>query len=95
MSVKDKGGLCVLAGNLPQNEKISIDPFDLIKGKRIIGTWGGETDPDRDIPKYVDLYLAGKLPLEKMLTHSYKFKEINAAFDDLEHGNVGRAFIEM
>ena len=28
-SVKDKGGLCILAGNLPKGEQISIDPFDL------------------------------------------------------------------
>jgi S-(hydroxymethyl)glutathione dehydrogenase/alcohol dehydrogenase len=48
-AVKDKGGLCILAGNLPTGQNISIDPFDLIKGKRIIGTWGGETDPDKDI----------------------------------------------
>jgi S-(hydroxymethyl)glutathione dehydrogenase/alcohol dehydrogenase len=95
MSVKDKGGLCVLAGNLPQNEKISIDPFDLIKGKRIIGTWGGETDPDRDIPKYVRFVLSGKLKLEKMLTHEYMLKEINSAFTALEKGDVGRAIVQM
>jgi S-(hydroxymethyl)glutathione dehydrogenase/alcohol dehydrogenase len=40
----------VLAGNLPAGEGVSLDPFDLIKGKRSPGTWGGETQPDRDIP---------------------------------------------
>jgi S-(hydroxymethyl)glutathione dehydrogenase/alcohol dehydrogenase len=94
-SVRDCGGLCVLAGNLPQGERISIDPFDLIKGKRIIGTWGGETQPDRDIPLYVGLYLAGKLKLEALITHEYKLKDINQAFDDLKQGKVGRALIDM
>lgn len=37
-AVRDKGGLCVPTGNLPQGERISQDPFDLIKGKRITGT---------------------------------------------------------
>lgn len=94
MSVRDKGGLCVLAGNLSQGEKISIDPFDLIKGKRIVGTWGGESDPDRDIPDYVDLYLSGKLALSKILTHQFKLREINEACDRLSRGELGRAVIK-
>ena len=64
--VRDGSDLCILAGNLPHGERISLDPFDLIKGKRIIGTWGGETQPDRDIPIYLDLYLAGKLKLDPL-----------------------------
>jgi len=40
-AVHDNGGLCVLAGNLPHGERISLDPFDLIRGKLIVGTWGG------------------------------------------------------
>ena len=93
--VRDNGGLCVLAGNLPHGECISIDPFNLIKGKRIIGTWGGESQPDRDIPLYVNLYLAEKLKLDMLITHEYRLKDINQAFDDLEQGKVGRALIDM
>ncbi|MFC1986963.1 zinc-binding dehydrogenase [Chloroflexota bacterium] len=94
-AVHDNGGLCVLAGNLPQNERISLDPFDLIKGKRITGTWGGETQPDRDIPKFVDLYLSGQLKLDKLITHSYALVDINKALDDFENGKIGRALIDM
>lgn len=94
-SVRDNGGLCVIAGNLPYGEQISINPFDLIKGKRIIGTWGGETQPDNDIPKYVDLYLSGKLKAEKLITHIYSLQNINRALDNLSEGNVGRILIDM
>lgn len=94
-SVRDMGGVCVLAGNLPVGEKISIDPYDLIKGKRIIGTWGGETQPDRDIPLYVDLFINGKLPLKNLITHSYSLEEINIAIEDLKSGKVGRALIDF
>jgi S-(hydroxymethyl)glutathione dehydrogenase/alcohol dehydrogenase len=94
-AVRDHGGLCVLAGNLPHGERISLDPFDLIKGKRIIGTWGGETRPDKDIPRYVDMYLSGKLKLEALITHEYRLEEINRALDDLEQGQVGRALINI
>lgn len=93
--VRNNGGLCVLAGNLPMGEEISLNPFDLIKGKRLIGTWGGETQPDRDIPRYVDLYLAGRLKLSPLITHEYPLEEVNRAFDELEQGKVGRALIAM
>jgi S-(hydroxymethyl)glutathione dehydrogenase/alcohol dehydrogenase len=94
-AVRDSGGLCVVAGNLPYGERISIDPFDLIRGKQIVGTWGGETQPDRDIPLYVDLYLAGKLKLGALITAEYRLEEINQALEDLEQGKVGRALIGM
>lgn len=89
------GGLCVIAGNLAQGEKISMDPFDLILGKRIMGTWGGETNPDRDIPRYAQDYLAGRLPLDPLITHQYTLTQINKALQDFIEGKVGRAIINF
>lgn len=94
-AVRDEGGLCVLAGNLPHGERIVLNPFDLIRGKHIVGTWGGEAQPDRDIPMYVDLFLSGKLKLDKLITHTYSLNDINKALAALEHGEVGRALIDM
>lgn len=94
-SIRDAGGLCVLAGNLPHGQRIAIDPFDLIRGKQLAGTWGGETVLDRDVPLYVNLHLAGKLALGAFITHEYPLEDINAALDDLESGRVGRALIKM
>jgi len=94
-SVRNNGGLCVLAGNLPSGQQISIDPFDLIKGKRIVGTWGGETKPDSDIPRYADTYLSGQLNLAALITHAYGLQEINRAFEDLEQGRGGRLLVDM
>jgi S-(hydroxymethyl)glutathione dehydrogenase/alcohol dehydrogenase len=94
-AVRDNGGLCILAGNLPRGARISLDPFDLIRGKRIAGTWGGESVPDRDIPIYADLYAAGKLDLSTLITDIYKLEEVNQALADLADGKVGRALIRM
>src|SRR5262249_56010250 len=94
-AVRDGGGLCVLAGNLPAGEQISINPMDLIRGKRIAGTWGGESQPDRDIPLYGTMYLAGKLRLERLISHEYPLADINRAFDDLEQGQGARALIDI
>jgi S-(hydroxymethyl)glutathione dehydrogenase / alcohol dehydrogenase len=94
-SIRAGGGLCVLAGNLPAGKTISIDPLELIQGKRIVGSWGGETQPDRDIPIYLDLYKAGKLNLSSLITQTYKLEEINQALEELEKGKLGRGLIEM
>ncbi len=94
-AVRNGGGKAIMVGNLPAGHKIAIDPFALICGKQIVGSWGGDTDPDKDIPKYVDLYLSGKLKLEKMLTHRFTLGQINEAFTQLEKGEMGRAIIEF
>jgi len=94
-SVRDKGGLCILAGNLPQGETISIDPFNLIKGKRIIGTWGGETDPDRDIPFYEESFLAHRMDFRHFIHSTSTLHQINDAIHRMEIGQAGRCLIEM
>lgn len=88
-------GTAVIAGNIKKGEKISIDPYGLINGKKIIGTWGGATKPDEEIPFYAQLYLDGKLKLEKLITHTYKLEDINLAFEDVMKGKVGRGLIKL
>ena len=58
------------------------------------GSWGGGADPDRDIPKFVDLYKQGKLQnIEKLLSNEYTLDDINQALDDLEQGKITRALL--
>lgn len=93
-SVRDTG-ICVLAGNLGQGAQIAIDPFDLIRGKRIVGTWGGETRPERDIPRYARWLRAGLWPLNAIVGRVYRLEEINDALDDLAVGRGGRGLVAM
>lgn len=92
-SVRAGGGHVSLAGNLPAGARIELDPFDLIRGKQVTGSWGGDTDPDRDLPRYATLFAAGALPLAELITHTYPLEEINQAFSDLEASLVGRALV--
>ncbi len=94
-SVRDKGGLCIITGNLPQGDKISIDPFNLIKGKGIVGAWGGGTNPDIDIPMYADLYLSGKLKIGELIGDMCSLSNINKALNKLKKGTGGRILINM
>lgn len=91
--VRKGGGRCVFASHPESGTSISLDPYDLISGKHIEGSWGGACDPDRDIPRFVELYRSGKLPLEKLITHRYTLDQINEALHDLEQQNIGRPLI--
>ena len=89
-------GQAVIAGNLKKGEKISLDPFELIKGKRIMGTWGGEADIDRDIPLYAKAYLGGKMKIDALLSKRIKLEKINEALNMMEKNKIlGRAVIDF
>jgi S-(hydroxymethyl)glutathione dehydrogenase/alcohol dehydrogenase len=94
-AVRRGGGLCVFASHPAHGSRISLDPFELICGKQIMGSWGGSSDPDSDIPMFAKLYLEGKLPLDKLITQRYHLDDINQALDDLERNKVVRPLIEI
>lgn len=94
-SVHPGGGICVFASHPPHGCKIRLDPFDLICGKKIFGTWGGESRPERDIPFLVDLYSKGILPLEKLITGTYELDDINLAITEMQDNPLGRILIKM
>jgi S-(hydroxymethyl)glutathione dehydrogenase/alcohol dehydrogenase len=94
-SVRRGGGVCVFASHPEHGTRISIDPYELICGKQIRGSWGGASDPDRDLPVFAQLYREGRLPLEKLITKRYRLLDINEALGDLEQERVGRPLIEI
>jgi S-(hydroxymethyl)glutathione dehydrogenase/alcohol dehydrogenase len=74
---------------------ISLDPFELICGKRILGSWGGDCRPDSDLPRFGELYRQGKLPLQRLIGRRYRLEDINLALDDLEARRTIRPLIEI
>lgn len=88
-------GLCVIAGNLPKGQKIQIDPFELICGKKIIGSWGGASKIDEDIPRYTKMVLDKSIKIGNLITHETPLDQINTAFQLLEEGKVGRAIVNL
>ena len=92
---RNNGGHCIFASHPKAWEKICLDPFKLICGKNISGSWGGNSQPDLDIPKLVRHFNNGKLPLEKFINEYYPLEKINQALIDLDCGKVARPIIEM
>jgi S-(hydroxymethyl)glutathione dehydrogenase / alcohol dehydrogenase len=95
-STRQKAGVTILCGVPFAGDRLSIDSFPLHMGRRIIGSHGGDTVPDLDIPRYFELYRLGKLRLDALITNRFKLAEINKAVEAVRAGRVcGRCLIEM
>lgn len=92
---KPSGGQFLIAGNVPHGKRMKLNPFDLIAGKKISGSWGGATDPDRDIPQYARMYRDGRLKLDQLVTRKLPLQQINEAFSLMETGFPGRIILNM
>ena len=80
------GGTCVFIGAPPRETKVDLDFLAILMERTIKGCIFGSSRATLDIPLYIDLYLAGRLPLDKLVTKRYPLTEINAAFESLEKG---------
>lgn len=61
--------------------------------KIVRGCSYGSVNPQRDIPLLLDLYRAGKLKLEALITRRYRLEQINEAYADLLSGELARGII--
>lgn len=94
-AIRPQGGVAVIAGNARQGEIWPLDPKQLNQGKRILGTWGGDNQPERDFPRYQSLIVSGQLSCDRFLAYRYPLDNINQALDDLEQGRVARPLIDF
>ena len=90
-----RGGKTIFASHPPAGQKISIDPFELINGKKIFGSWGGSSRPDVDIPMIGKLIKSKKINLEKLISKKYTIRNINKAMSDFEEGKILRPLIKF
>jgi S-(hydroxymethyl)glutathione dehydrogenase/alcohol dehydrogenase len=88
------GGTCVMLGIMPSGEELSLDPTRLYGTEnRLIGSRYGSALPSVDFPRLVELYLAGKLRLDELITQRYPLQAINAAHRALAAGENARGLL--
>jgi S-(hydroxymethyl)glutathione dehydrogenase / alcohol dehydrogenase len=89
-------GRTVLVGVPKAGGHIAIHSLPLHFGKSLAGSHGGESQPSRDIPRYLRLIDAGKLALDHLVTDRYGLDDINEAIAAMREGRVaGRCMIEL
>jgi alcohol dehydrogenase len=94
--VTRRGGSTVTAGLSNPQAMFSIPHVSIVAEERTIkGSYLGSCDPARDIPKYIQLYQQGKLPIDQLLSERIKLDGINEAFDRLADGKTVRQIVEL
>jgi alcohol dehydrogenase len=95
-AITRRGGGTASAGLSPPSAQFSIPAVSLVSEERVIlGGYMGSCVPSRDIPLYIDLFRAGKLPVNRLLSGTGPLDDINTAFDRLDRGEVIRHVIVM
>lgn len=87
------GGTCVCVGVPAADAKLTFDSRLIMQERTIKGSLYGSSNPRVDFLNLVDLYSAGKLKLDPMITGRFPLDRINTAFDDLRKGVGARSII--
>jgi alcohol dehydrogenase len=61
-----------------------------VEERTLKGSYLGSSIPSRDVPRLVELHRAGKLPVDRLLTHRLALEDINEGFDRLARGEAVR-----
>ncbi len=89
-----KRGLAVVVGVTPMTAEVSVPIMTLVFEERTLtGSVYGSSRPLIDIPMLMNLYKAGKLKLDELLTRRYPFSQINEAYEALERGEGLRSVV--
>ena len=91
-----RGGTTVTAGLPPPTHTLALSPVNLVAEERTLkGSYIGTCVPVRDLPRYVDLYRRGKLPVDRLMSKHLRLEEINKGFDLLAQGKVVRQVVTV
>jgi alcohol dehydrogenase len=89
-----RGGSTITAGLPPPTATFPLPVVSLVAEERTLkGSYIGSSVPTRDIPRYIALYRAGKLPIDRLLSGSIRLDGINAGFDLLREGKAVRQLV--
>ena len=91
-----RGGVTVTAGLPPPGAQLGVNIVSLVGEERTIkGSYIGTCVPVRDIPRYIDLYRRGRLPIDRLMSGTIALDRINEGFDRLHDGSVVRLVVKF
>ena len=89
-----RGGTTVTVGLPSPDRMLSVPALSLVTEERTIkGSYMGSAVPSRDVPRFIALYRAGHLPVDRMLTRRLQLDEINTGFDRLSRAETIRQVV--
>jgi alcohol dehydrogenase len=92
--VTRRGGTTVTAGLPPPTAALPVPVVSLVAEERTLkGSYIGTAVPVRDIPRYIQLYRRGRLPVDRLMSGTLPLEEINTGFDRLQRGEAIRQVV--
>ncbi len=88
-----RGGTATVIGMIPLGQSVEIPGYELLFEKRLQGSNMGSNRFRVDMPRYVDLYLDGRLMLDELVSRRITLDEINDGFDAMKTGELARSII--
>lgn len=91
-----RGGRTVAIGLADPSRELRIPAVTLVGEERqLMGSYMGSCVPQRDIPRFLNLYRAGLLPVDLLKTREIRLEDVNGAFDALDEGSAVRQVIRF
>ena len=92
--VTRRGGTTVTAGLPHPDARWQMQHVNLTAEERTVkGSYVGSCVAERDVPRYIELYRQGKLPVAKLMSDHIKLEQINEGFDKLASGHTVRQIV--
>jgi Zn-dependent alcohol dehydrogenase len=88
------GGTVVAVGLGSADTEFPVPLNQLVqRQKKVVGSLYGSSNPLVDLPRLFELYLAGRLPIDRLLGERLPLSEVAAAYEHLVSGAVGRGIL--
>ncbi|MEM7094002.1 MAG: Zn-dependent alcohol dehydrogenase [Actinomycetota bacterium] len=87
------GGQATVIGMIPVGTTVEVHGADLLDEKTLTGSNMGSNQFRTDMPRFVDMYLDGRLMLDEMVSKHIEIEQINEGFEEMESGEVARSVI--
>jgi len=91
---RDHAGVVVLVGVPSPEMKIELPLLEIFgRGGALKSSWYGDCLPTRDFPMFIDLYLQGRLDLDRFVSETIRLEDVEEAFLKMERGEVLRSVV--
>jgi S-(hydroxymethyl)glutathione dehydrogenase / alcohol dehydrogenase len=88
-----RGGAANIIGMIPIGQSVEVPGYAFLGEKKLQGSAMGSNHFPVDMPRLVDMYLAGKLKLDEMISRRVKLEDVNDAFAEMKRGEIARSVI--
>ena len=87
------GGQATVVGMIPVGTTVEVHGPELLYEKTLTGSNMGSNQFRTDMPRFVDMYLDGRLMLDEMVSKHIDIEQINEGFEEMKTGEVARSVI--